>query len=335
MANEAYKFPDEVDDAQPDTKIVIDTSGQEELDDKLIIEVEDDTPLEDRGVRPLPKEIVDSLDKDDLSSYGKKVKARLSEMRKVWHDERRAKDDAVRGQEQAVSFAQRILEENKRLKTTLSEGGKQFATTVQNAAALEVDVAKRAYRDAYDSGDADKLVEAQQKLTEASIRQDKAQSFRPPVQELGNRVEQPQSTVSQEQPAPKVDPETAKWLDTNTWYGERGNRKMTAYAVAVHADLEEQHGNRYVGSAEYFKTIDAEMRKIFPEKFPEGTKTQADDEESGQRNLKLSSVVAPATRSTASKRIVLKASQVNLAKKFGLTNEQYAREMQLLERNNG
>jgi hypothetical protein len=328
MANETYKFPDEVADAQ------IDTSEHEETDDKLIIEVEDDTPVEDRGVRPLPKEIVESLDKDDLSSYGKKVKARLSEMRKVWHDERRAKDDAVRGQEQAVSFAQRILEENKRLKTTLSEGGKQYATTVQNAAALEVDVAKRAYRDAYDSGDADKLVEAQHKLTEASIRQDKAQSFRPPIQELENGVEQ-QSTVSQEQSAPKVDPETAKWLDTNTWYGERGNRKMTAYAVAVHGDLEEQYGNRYVGSAEYFKTIDAEMRKIFPEKFPEEAKTQADDEESGQRNLKLSSVVAPATRSTASKRIVLKASQVNLAKKFGLTNEQYAREMQLLERNNG
>ena len=329
MANETYKFPDEVEDVQPDTL------GQEELDDKLIIEVEDDTPIEDRGVRPLPKEIVDSLDKDDLSSYGKKVKTRLSEMRKVWHDERRAKDDAVRGQEQAVSFAQRILEENRRLKTTLSEGGKQFATTVQNAAALEVDVAKRAYRDAYDSGDADKLVEAQQKLTEASIRQDKAQNFRPPIQELENGVEQQQSTVSQEQSAPKVDPETAKWLDANTWYGERGNRKMTAYAVAVHGDLEEQHGNRYVGSAEYFKAIDAEMRKIFPEKFPEEAKTQADDEESGQRNPRLSSVVAPATRSTASKRIVLKASQVNLAKKFGLTNEQYAREMQLLERNNG
>ena len=328
MANETYRFPDEVADTQ------LDTSEREEIDDKLIIEVEDDTPVEDRGVRPLPKEIVESLDKDDLSSYGKKVKARLSEMRKVWHDERRAKDDAVRGQEQAVSFAQRILEENKRLKTTLSEGGKQYATTVQNAAALEVDVAKRAYRDAYDSGDADKLVEAQHKLTEASIRQDKAQSFRPPIQELENGVEQ-QSTVSQEQSAPKVDPETAKWLDTNTWYGERGNRKMTAYAVAVHGDLEEQYGNRYVGSAEYFKTIDAEMRKIFPEKFPEEAKTQADDEESGQRNLKLSSVVAPATRSTASKRIVLKASQVNLAKKFGLTNEQYAREMQLLERNNG
>ena len=334
MANEAYKFPDEVDDVQPDIKIVVDTSGQEELDDKLIIEVEDDTPLEDRGVRPLPKEIVDSLDKDDLSSYGKKVKARLSEMRKVWHDERRAKDDAVRGQEQAVSFAQRILEENRRLKTTLSEGGKQFATTVQNAAALEMDVAKRVYKDAYDSGDADKLVEAQQKLTEASIRQDKAQNFRPPIQELENGVEQ-QSTVSQEQSAPKVDPETAKWLDANTWYGQRGNRVMTAHAVAVHGDLEEQYGNRYVGSAEYFKVIDAEMRKRFPEKFSEGTKTQADDEESGQRNLKLSSVVAPATRSTASKRIVLKASQVNLAKKFGLTNEQYAREMQLLERNNG
>jgi len=335
MANEPYKFPDEVAGAKLDTTVVVDTAEQEEIDDRLIVEVEDDTPIEDRGVRPLPRETVESLDKDDLSSYGKKVKARLSEMRKVWHDERRAKDNAVREQQEAISLTQRVLEENKRLKNTLSEGGKQYATTVQNAAALEMDVAKRAYRDAYDSGDADKLVDAQQKLTEASIRQDKAQNFRPPLQELENGVEQQQSTVSQEQPAPKVDPETAKWLDINTWYGQRGNRVMTALAVAVHGDLEEQYGNRYVGSAEYFKTIDAEMRKHFPDKFPEGAKTRADDEESGQRSTKFSSVVAPATRSTASKRIVLKASQVTLARKLGLTPEQYAQEMRLLEKNNG
>lgn len=332
MAEAAYKFPDEIEEAEQ--KPTAADTERDELDDKLVIEVEDDAPEQDRDVRPLPKETVDSLENDDLTSYGKKVKARLSEMKKVWHDERRAKESADRERQEAVSLAQRVLEENKRLKNTLSEGGKQYASTVQNAALLEVDAAKRAYRDAYDSGDADRLVEAQQKLTEASIRQDKAQNFKPPLQVPEDEVDS-QYVSAQTQSAPRVDPITAKWLETNTWYGSNGNRTMTSFAIGMHGDLEEQYGGQYVGSADYFSKIDAEMRIRFPEKFPGEAKTQVEDEESGQRTAKLSSVVAPATRSTASKRIVLKASQVALAKKLGLSNEQYALEMQLLERNNG
>ena len=332
MAEAGYKFPDEAEETEQ--KSTAADTERDELEDKLVIEVEDDAPEQDRDVRPLPKETVESLENDDLTSYGKKVKARLSEMKKVWHDERRAKESADRERQEAVSLTQRVLEENKRLKNTLSEGGKQFATTVQNAAILEVDAAKRAYRDAYDSGDADRLVEAQQKLTEASIRQDKAQNFKPPLQLPEDGVDS-QPVATQTQSAPRVDPVTSKWLEINTWYGSSGNRAMTALAVGMHGDLEEQYGNQYVGSAEYFSKIDAEMRRRFPEKFPGEAKTQTEDEESGQRTVKLSSVVAPATRSTASKRIVLKASQVALARKLGLSNEQYAREMQLLENSHG
>ena len=334
MAEAAYKFPDEIEEEAQKTTESEAKTDKDELEDKLVIEIEQDTPVEDRNVEPLPKETVDSLENDDLTSYGKRVKTRLSEMRKVWHDERRAKETADRERQEALVFAQKMLEENKRLKNTLSEGGKQYATTVQNAAALELEAAKRAYRDAYDSGDADKLVDAQQKLTEASIKQDKAQNFKPPLQVSENEVDLP-NVAEQTKPAQKVDPVTAEWLDKNTWYGANGNRAMTSFAIGLHGDLEEQYGQQYVGSANYFSKIDAEMRKRFPEKFPGETTTQTEVEEPSQRTVKPSSVVAPATRSTASKKIVLKTSQVNLAKKLGLTNEQYVHEMQLLEKNNG
>jgi len=334
MAEAEYKFPDEIAETEQKAPESEGKTEQESLEDKLVIEVENDTPEQDRDVRPLPKETVESLENDDLTSYGKRVKARLSEMKKVWHDERRAKESADRERQEALAFAKQVLEENKRLKTTLSEGGKQYATTVQNAAALELEAAKRAYRDAYDSGDADKLVEAQQKLTEASIKQDKAQNFKPPLQVSENEVDLPK-VPEQTQVTPKYDPVTAKWLEKNTWYGSNGNRAMTSFAIGVHGDLEEQYGQQYVGSADYFEKIDAEMRRRFPEKFPGETKTQTEEEEPSQRTAKMTSVVAPATRSTASKKIVLKASQVALAKKFGLTNEQYVEQMRLLENNNG
>jgi hypothetical protein len=107
---------------------------------------------------------------------------------------------------------------------------------------------------------------------------------------------------------------------------------MTALALGTHARLEKQFGKGYIGSEEYFKRIDDTMRKRFPENFSEEVETQAGGDKPSQRTeAKSAPVVAPATRSTASKRIVLKTSQLALAKKLGLTPEQYAREMQKLE----
>jgi hypothetical protein len=192
-------------------------------------------------------------------------------------------------------------------------------------------MAKRAYRDAYDSGDPDRIVEAQQKLTEASLKQDRAKNFKPSLQIEEDDVQTYQQ-ATQTQESPKIDPLTSKWLDRNTWYGP--DEEMTALALGTHARLEKQFGKGYIGTEEYFKRIDETMRKRFPENFSEEVEveTQAGGDKPSQRTeAKSAPVVAPATRSTASKRIVLKTSQIALAKKLGLTPEQYAREMQKLE----
>ena len=324
MEKEEFKFPDEVEDqGKP-----VDT---QESADEVEYVVEDDTPNEDKNAKPLPDEVKEELEKDNLMDYSNKVKMRLEQMKKAWHDERRVKEAAEREREEAIRFAQQVTQENKRLKSTLSEGEKQYVSTMQSAAETEVEMAKRAYRDAYDSGDPDRIVEAQQKLTEASLKQDRAKNFKPSLQIEEDDVQTYQQ-ATQTQESPKIDPLTSKWLDRNSWYGP--DEEMTALALGTHARLEKQFGKGYIGTEEYFKRIDETMRKRFPENFSEEVEveTQAGGDKPSQRTeAKSAPVVAPATRSTASKRIVLKTSQIALAKKLGLTPEQYAREMQKLE----
>lgn len=329
MDMEDFKFPDEADEKpkKPETKVEIEAGGVE-------IDIEDDTPPADRNAKPLPKEEKEELDNDNLEEYSAKVKKRIDKMKKAYHDERREKEAALREQQEAIALAQRVLEENKRLKSTLSEGEKQYVSTIQSAADMELEVAKRTYKEAYDSGDPDRIVEAQQKLTEASLKQDKAKNFKPTLQPAEDDV-QTQQTYQPKQAAPKVDPATAKWLENNSWYGE--DEEMTALALGTHQKLEKEFGKDFVGSKDYWKRIDKTMRKRFPENFEEEqdeveVQTQSGgDKPSPRTQPKSAPVVASATRSTASKRIVLKASQVALAKKLGLTPEQYAREMQKLE----
>ena len=322
--NDDFKFPDEISEETKGKPVEAEDDGGFEL------EIQDDTPVKDQKAKPLPAEVKEELENDNLMDYSNKVKMRLEQMKKAWHDERREKERAQREHEEAVNFAKKIAEDNKKLKERYSAGEKEYITTAQSAADLELEVAKRTYRDAVDSGDTDRMVEAQAKLTEASLKQDKVKNFRPTLQEEDFDVQMPQTTQTQE--SPKIDPLTSKWLEKNTWYGP--DEEMTALALGTHAKLEKEFGKGYIGSEEYFKHIDKTMRKRFPENFSDEVEveTQSGGDKPSLRNeARASSVVAPATRSTASKRIVLKASQVAIAKKLGLTPEQYAREMQKLE----
>jgi len=282
------------------------------------LEIEDDTPEQDRGRNPLPQEMVKELDEDELEDYSEKVKTRLKQMKKVWHDERRAKESALREQQEAVALAQKLVEENQKLKGRLTEGEKSLISTATSAAELELEMAKRAYKEAYDSADTDKMVEAQEKLNNASYRLQRLKGYRPPLQEENNSVQNQQAQVQQ---PPRLDPKTENWRKQNTWFGQ--DEEMTAAALGLHQKLEKQYGASYIGTDEYWSTVDKTIRRRFPDYF-------GDDDEAveakPQRTEKPATVVAPASRSTAPKKVVLKQSQLALAKKLGLTPEQYARE---------
>ena len=289
----------------------------ENKENDVELEIEDDTPEQDRGREPLPQEMVKELEEDELEDYSEKVKTRLKQMKKVWHDERREKERALREQQEAVALAQKLVEENKKLKGRFTDGEKSLITTATSAAELEMEMAKRAYKEAYDSGDTDKIVEAQEKLNNAGYRLQRLKGYRPPLQEENNDVQNQQVQA----PAPRLDPKTDDWRKQNTWFGQ--DEEMTATALGLHQKLEKQYGAQYIGTDEYWSTVDKTMRKRFPDYF-------GDDDEAveakPQRTEKPATVVAPASRSTAPKKVVLKQSQIALAKKLGLTPEQYAKE---------
>lgn len=288
--------------------------------DKPDIEVEDDTPEQDRGREPMPKEIVEELEADELEEYSEKVKLRLKQMKKVWHDERREKERAFREQQEALAAAQRLLEENKKLKSSLTEGEGHLLNSFKQSAEYELREAERAYRDAYESADTDRIVEAQKKLTEASFKMQQLNTYRPTLQQEETEVEIPQR---QPQP-PQPDQKTLAWQERNRWYGT--DTEMTALAIGLHQKLETERGPQFVGSDEYWTTIDKTMRRRFPEYFGEDEVANGDPKPAA-REQKAAPVVAPASRSRSPKKIRLTTTQVAIAKKLGITPEQYAREL--------
>jgi hypothetical protein len=320
---EEYKFPDEIEDSAENE--VVEEADEGSLD--VDIEIVDDTPPADRNRDPVPDNIKEELETADTSKdYSKNVKDKFTQYKKAWHDERRAKEAALREQQEALTAAQSILDENKRLKQMLQTGEKELITTYQSSAELEVSQARRNYKEAYDSGDSDALAEAQEEMMRAQLKLDRAKNFKPTVQISENDV---QIQVKQPQQPAQMNDKVAEWVSKNPWYVDPDKKVMSKYAVFVHEELEEQFGRAFVGTDEYFKRIDNEVKRRFPEEFDDIE--IKNDEEKPQRTSRLSTVVAPAKRSTSSKKIVLTKTQVALAKKFGLSPEQYARELNKLE----
>jgi len=304
-----FEFPDEEGTKNPRAGgKVVEPEAEPE------IEIVDDTPEKDRHRTPLgeaPKPVTE----EELSKYSdQKLKDRLAHMNKGYHEERRAKEVALREREEAVRVAQSVVEENKRLQGSLASNQTALIDQAKLVVASEIEDAKRAYKDAYEAGDSDAITKAQEKLTSAAIRADKVQNFKPPPLQT---TEYPVQTQQQAPQAPEVDAKTRDWLDKNSWFGT--NRKMAAYALILHEDLKDS--GVPVASDEYYDAIDTDMRKRFPESFAE----EPADAKTSQRTK--SNVVAPASRSTAPRKIVLTQTQVNIAKRLGVPLELYARKV--------
>jgi hypothetical protein len=316
---EAYKFPDEIEDKKESEPV--DTPEVE-------IEIVDDTPPEDRGKEPLPQEIVKELEEDSLDEYSEKVKKRLSQMKKVWHDERRAKEAAAREREEAFRVAQTYIEENKQLKQRLGVGEKLYVEEATKGATAEIAAAKARLKQAYESGDAELIADAQEAMTDAKFKLREYQSFKPSLhdEEKGVQTRTEQAQV----PRQVVDPKAEAWRQRNTWFG--ADEEMTALALGLHEKLVRSGVDPT--SEDYYRRVDETMRKRFPENFEE-ERTQTTEQVDKPAPRRAASVVAPATRSTAPMKVRLTQTQLALAKKWNLTPEQYAKEVIKLENNNG
>jgi hypothetical protein len=306
-----FEFPDEKDENPRKGGKVVETESVEE--EKPEIEVVDDTPEEDRYRTPMAEAPQDPTE-EELATYSESVKNRFKHFTKGYHEERRAKEAAEREKDEALRIAQAVFEENKRLKGSVNQNQQALLEQAKKVVNSEIENAKRQYKEAYESGDADKLLEAQEALTTAKIRADKVNNFKPaPLQER----ETPVQITPQPQQAAPVDEKLLAWQDRNQWFGS--NKRMTSYALGLHEELVE-NGIR-VGSEEYYKRIDTDIRERFPDQVGAGESVDAKP----QRTK--SNVVSPATRSTAPKKIVLTQTQVNIAKRLGVPLELYARKV--------
>lgn len=316
---EGFKFPDEVDTTadSKESKVEFEIEGEGAPE----IEIVDDTPEQDKGRKPLERQVAEPTD-DELEQYGEKVRNRIKELTHARHDERRAREALERQHQEALRATQALFEENKKLKTNLNTGTTGFITQAQKLADLEVEQAKAALKAAHEAGDTDAFVEAQAKLNEAVFAQQRAKSLKPPPlqteEQRGNVTPQQPSPQA---PAPQVDPATQAWVDRNRWFGQ--DDEMTSLAMGVHTKLVKSGVTP--GTKEYFDTIDTRLRQVFPDKFeapaPSPTKRPA-------------TVVAPTQRATSAKKVRLTQSQVAFARRANIPLEEYARHVALLEQSN-
>jgi hypothetical protein len=286
-------------------------------DDGFEIEIVDDTPEEDQGKPRRAENTEPKIPSDDeVEKYSEGVQKRIKQLKFEFHEERRAKEEAARMQEEALRYAQQIKAENDRLKKTLDEGEATLINQAKGRIDAQLDKAKAAYKAAYESGDPDALLAAQEQLTTIQNEKYRVDNYKPQ-----QRVQQQAPQPTYQQPAaqpPKVDQKALEWGKRNDWFEK--DPEMTGYAYGLHEKLVKQGIDPR--SDQYYDEIDKSIRRVFPDRFDDGLI----EEEAPHRQH--GSVVAAPSKTTKKPRTVrLTSTQASLAKRLGLTNEQYAAQL--------
>ena len=314
-----FVFPDEaeastdIEVAKPETESSV-KEAPKKAEPEVKVEVVDDRPPEDRNKKA--SKAPDELTEDELESYSEKVRKRIQHFSKGYHDQRRAAESAQRERDEALRIAQQVLEENNNLKGTVNKSQSALLEQAKRVATSELEEAKRAYKTAYESFDADAVVSAQEALTAAKIKADRINNIKLPSLQAAEKGVKQQPIAPA---APRPDERALAWQAENNWFG--ADDEMTSFALGLHQKLVKQGVNPQ--SDDYYEKINSRMRQVFPDQFD----AVEDAPEEPRTPQKRSSVVAPATRTTAPKKVVLTKTQVALAKRLGLPLEVYARQV--------
>lgn len=309
-----FKFPDEAQDQDVDVSL--------KLQDGTEIEIVDDTPAKDRGRKPLQKKVDDPSD-EELDTYTQGVKQRIKDLTHARHDERRRAESIERERDEAAQAAHRLLEENRQLRTQYAQGAQAFGTIQTEAATAALQAAKAKLKKAHDDFDTDAIVEAQAELADAVGKVQQAKNFRaPPVQKEEKDVQTGQPQQQRVQP----DQKSLDWQAKNQWFGAQGFEEYTSYALGLHQRL--VTNGLDPRSDKYYEQINARMLSKFPELFPDDDDAEIQQNTAEKPLKKPQNVVAPANRTPAGPgKVRLTQSQLALAKRLGLTPQEYATEV--------
>ena len=299
-----FKFPHENEEGNQEEKIEI------EIVEEASAKDEDEEPRKP-PIDPDKVNMAEPTD-EELDKYEESVRKRLKKFSKGYHDERRRAEAAEQEREDAILFARQVAEENKKLKDSLGANTTLLVGSVKAKAETDLETAKKRYKTAYENADSDELVAAQEALVAAKLQLDRVNNFKPALQEK----ETPVQDEPRFSPKPKVDPKAVAWQKRNSWFGD--DEEMTSLALGMHEKMVKQGVDPT--SDEYYEALDKNMRKRFPEKFEDSEEVEV----TPKPRAKPSSVVAPATRSTAPKKVRLEPRQVQMAKRLGVPLDLYA-----------
>ena len=279
------------------------------------VEIIDDTPEEDRGrPRRADNREPEIPDDEEIEKYSGNVQSRIKKLKFEYHEERRAKEEAERIRETAIEDLKRLHEENQKLKETLSKGEGALVNQAKHRVEAELQKAKTSYKQAYEAGDTDAMVDANEQMAKLASEKVKYDSYQPkPVPEP--RAFDQEKYAAPQQP-PQLDARTQQWFEENRdWF--ENDMPMRGFAYGIHEELVKKGVDPQ--SEQYFTTLDERMREAFPNRLGQQRKTD--------------SIVAPATRTNrVSTQPRLTKSQAHIAQRLGLTNKQYWAQLQKEQR---
>lgn len=294
------------------------------------VEVIDERPEEDR--RPPKVETTQELVDDDsldqeIANYSKKAGERINKIKYEFHEERRAKEQALRESQEATRALKTLMSENQKLQSVVTQGGDVLNQQALNNAQWAKYNAQEKFKKAYEEGNAEVMAGAQAELAQATLAE----------QQAGNYAEQLQTNVvsqyvePQQQIEKPSDPEMDAWSKKNPWFmgTDPAHKEMTSFAMYVDQSLQANGIDPAKDSQKYYSEIDVKMKQQFPNFFGVTQQPMETEEVEITPKRQVTNPVAPATRNSSKspRKIHLTQSQVALAKRLNITPEQYANQL--------
>lgn len=294
---------------QEDKTVPIDTSGEsievtleEQQQNKIIpnerIEVQEESSLSE------------NRNEDETEQYSAAVKKRIDKLTKRLRE-------AERREESALAYAQGIQKEAQEIKSKYETLDKNYIDEFGSRVENQLDLAKNKLKNAIAQRDVEAQIEANQEIARLTIDAERIK-YSKQIQEQNKNNQQNQSNENyqqQYQPKPKPEPKAVEWAEKNEWFGE--DEVMTEAARAIHKNLVIQE-KIDPSSQLYYDELDKRIREYFPHKFNEVS----------PEVTKVAQPVASATRTnkmSGRRTVKLSPSQVAMARKLGVTLEQYAK----------
>ncbi len=317
--NEENKTVD-IDTSGPGAEIELEDNSKEnenELEVKNETEENNDSSEKSNEQSDIQTSEQKESKEDELKEYSESVQKRIAKLTKKWREAERQKDEAL-------TYAQRIMEDKKRADEKLSKLEPGFLKSTEDSIVSGLAAAKSDLAKAREAGDIEAEVDAQTRISELAYKQARFLETKTQQEEFNKakeaEVKQTEVNLNRQQVSRgNPDPKAEDWASKNTWFGQ--DAAMTYTAFDLHKKLTEQEGYD-PQSDEYYSEIDKRIRLEFPHKFATNEVKET---------TKPVQTVASAKRSTKTGRrtVRLTPSQVAIAKKLGVPLEEYAKQLNI------